>query len=449
MTFSARTASWLLLIGLVIARASTLSAHPLQAEPINHPYVFAFDLFHLPVDDDESLLPGGLLLMAETNCLACHSASKAWTQRLATRPGPDLRNVGARLDADTIWLIVRSPQHRKKGTLMPGQFSGEDGDAEKVEALTQYLITLKQPVKPMPAGDAARGKSLYHTVGCVACHEPAKDYRPASVPADHDVEAPGNASVPIAFADAYELNSLGRFLHDPLATHPAGRMPSQRLSEREAADIAAYLHVGRTAEVAQERSILKLPPQSPETGRTLFAEMRCNACHTTGEEPQPTRLAAPLAKLTNDHGCLAEAPPAGAPRFDFNALQRRALGLALKHVQHHEPAPLNAPERLDWQMRRLNCYACHDRDGRGGPEDARIQYFAPANAAEENDKLPPTLDGVGARLSADELHRVLHGDHRATRPSLLVRMPNFGEANTTPLPADLIATDKDAATAPK
>lgn len=431
-----------LLIALGACCTTAGRAHPLQAEPINHPYVFTFDQFHLPVDDDESLIPGGLLLMAETNCVSCHATSDEWTKRLAPHPGPDLQGVGSRLDADTIWLIVRSPQHRKKGTLMPGQFTGDEGDAEKVEALTQYLLTLKKPVEPMPVGDAARGKSLYHTTGCVACHEPALDYHPASVPSDREAERPGNASVPIAFADAYELNALGRYLLDPLATHPAGRMPSMRLSPQEAADIAAYLHVGRTAEVAQERAILKLPPQSPDAGRKLFTEMRCNACHTTGESLPDARPAMPMAKLKPDHGCMAEQPAAGTMRFDFNPLQRRALSIALQQVQKTKPAVLSAPEQLDWQMRRLNCYGCHDRDGKGGPEDARVQYFAPASATEDNDKLPPTLDGVGMRMKLDELRRVLHGERHPTRPSLLVRMPDFGAVNARDLPLLFQQADK-------
>ena len=45
-------------------------AHPLQAEPINHAYVFNFDQFNLPEDPDEHLVTGGLLLMAELNCTA-------------------------------------------------------------------------------------------------------------------------------------------------------------------------------------------------------------------------------------------------------------------------------------------------------------------------------------------------------------------------------------------
>jgi cytochrome c1 len=144
--------------------------------------------------------------------------------------------------------MIRSPQHRKKGTQMPGLFAGEEGDDEKVEALVEYLASLKAETPKMPAGDAERGKELYHKVGCVACHEPALDVRPPKVPADAEVEKPGNASVPIALADAYEFNALAAFLRNPLHVRAAGRMPDMRLSEQEASDLAAYLHMGRIAE---------------------------------------------------------------------------------------------------------------------------------------------------------------------------------------------------------
>ena len=421
-------------------------AHPLQAEPINHPYVFTFDQFHLSEDPDESLVNGGLLLMAETNCIACHAAPEAWRESLAPRPGPNLAGVGSRLDADTIWLMVRSPQHRKKGTLMPGMFSGDETDPEKVEALTQYLLSLKQPVEPLPPGDAENGKKIYHTAGCVACHEPATDYRPPTAAKDANIDRPGNGSNPLALADAYDVNALGRFLMNPHDFRPAGRMPDMHLKPQEAADIAVYLHVGRKAEKAVEREALKIAPQTVEAGRALFSQQRCSICHQTGEE-LPKRAAKSLAELTAPlGGCVAEKPAKGTPRFDFNPLQRRALALAVKRVLAGPPETKTAHQKIDWQMLRMNCYACHDRDGKGGPEDARTQYFMTADAGAESlgdfGRFPPTLDRVGWKLTTAWLKRILYGNEGSVRPYLSVRMPNFGEANTAMLPALLAEADK-------
>jgi mono/diheme cytochrome c family protein len=192
-----------LLLAVFLLITSPARSHPLQAEPINHAYVFNFDQFYLDQDPDEHVVNGGFLLLAELNCTACHVAPESWQERLKAKPGPNLGGVGSRLDADTLWLMIRSPQHRKKGTQMPGLFAGEAGDDEKVEALVEYLSANKWDAPQMPAGDVERGKELYHKVGCVACHEPALDARPPKVPADAEVEKPGNGSVPIALADAY------------------------------------------------------------------------------------------------------------------------------------------------------------------------------------------------------------------------------------------------------
>lgn len=432
-----------LLFASILLSATPARPHPLQAEPINHAFVYTFDQFNIPEDPDESLVNGGLLLLAELNCTACHAAPEAWKERLKAKPGPDLGAVGSRLDADTLWLMIRSPQSRKKGTQMPGLFAGEEGDEEKVEALVEYLGAMKWNAPQVPAGDAERGKELYHKVGCVACHEPAKDVRPPKVPADAEVEKPGNASVPIALADAYDFAALSYFLKQPHAFRPAGRMPDMRLSEQEASDIAAYLHVGRVAEKATARAALKIPKQGVEKGKHVFEQMNCVACHQTGQ-PAPPRQAN-LAKLDASKGCMAEKQPSGTPRFDLNDLEKRALRLALAEIQ--KPAPkLTAQQQVDWQMSRLNCYACHDRDGKGGPEDPRAQYFGVNDATAESlgqlAHLPPNLDKVGRKLTRGWFEKILWGEGGSVRPYMDTRMPNFGREQTERLIAPFNEADQ-------
>ncbi|MBE2282659.1 MAG: c-type cytochrome [Prosthecobacter sp.] len=432
-----------LLLAAFLLSATPARPHPLQAEPIDHAFVYTFDQFNIPEDPDEALVNGGLLLLAELNCTACHAAPESWQDRLKPKPGPDLSAVGSRLDPDTLWLMIRSPQTRKKGTQMPGLFAGEEGDDEKVEALVEYLGALKKEASAMPAGDAERGKDLYHKVGCVACHEPAKDARPPKVPAEAEVEKPGNASVPIALADAYDFNSLAHFLKNPLHFRPAGRMPDMRLSEQEASDIAAYLHVGRVAEKATARAALKIPKQGVEKGKAVFEKMNCIACHQTGQS-RPTRQTA-LTKLDAAKGCLAEKQPSGTPRFDLNDLEKRALKLALAEIQ--KPAQkLTAQQRVDWQMSRLNCYACHDRDGKGGPEDPRAQYFGVNDATAESigqlGHLPPNLDKVGRKLTRGWFEKTLWGEGGSVRPYMDTRMPNFGQAQTEMLISAFNEADK-------
>ncbi|WP_395751848.1 c-type cytochrome [Prosthecobacter sp.] len=420
-----------------------LQAHPLQAEPINHAFVSTFDRFNIPQDPDESLVNGGLLLLAELNCTQCHAVPKSWEERLKPKPGPDLNGVGSRLDPDTLWLFIRSPQSRKKGTQMPGLFHGAEGDDEKVEALVEYLSTLKSSPAPMPSGDAERGKELYHKVGCIACHEPAKDARPPKVAADAEVEKPGEASVPIALADAYDFLTLASFLQNPLHSRPAGRMPDMRLTAQQSSDIAAYLHTGRTIEKATTRAALKLPKQSAAKGRDVFQQMNCVACHTISSVGAPFSPVSPPVKaiapkplkdLAPAKGCLAEKQLTGTPRYDLNDLQKRALTLALALIQKEDAPKLTAHEKVDWQMTRLNCYACHDRDGKGGPEDPRAQYFGVNDPGAESlghlANLPPNLDKVGRKLTRAWFEKILWGQDGSVRPYMDTRMPSFGREQT-------------------
>lgn len=440
-SFMFRHSAWL--FASLVLIASSACAHPLQAEPINHAFVYTFDQFNIPEDPDESLVNGGLLLLAELNCTACHAAPEAWKERLKAKPGPDLSAVGSRLDADSLWLMIRSPQSRKKGTQMPGLFAGEEGDEEKVEALVEYLSTMKWNAPQVPAGDAERGKVLYHKVGCVACHEPAKDARPPKAAANAEIEKPGNASVPILLADAYDFTALSYFLQHPLVFRPAGRMPDMRLSAQEASDVAAYLHVGRVTEKATARAALKIPKQGVEKGKLVFEQMNCVACHQTRQGTAPRQMS--LNMLDASRGCMADKQSSGTPRFDLNDLEKRALRLALKEIQ--KPAPqLTAQEKVDWQMSRLNCYACHDRDGKGGPEDPRAQYFGVNDSTAESlgqlAHLPPMLDKVGRKLTRGWFEKILWGVGGSVRPYMDTRMPNFGRAQTEDLIAWLNEADK-------
>jgi len=440
---------------LLTLAASPARSHPLQAEPINHAYVFNFDQFYLPEDPDEHVVEGGLLLLAELNCTACHQAPKAWKERLAPKPAPSLGGVGSRVPADQLWQFIRSPQFLKKGTQMPGMFAGEEGDAEKVEALVEYLSSLKQDKPQMPAGNGAHGKELYHKIGCVACHEPGTDFRPEKVPAGMEVEKPGNASVPIAFADVYDVNSLAYFLKNPLAHRPSGRMPDLHLTDQEAADIAAYLHVGRQQTKATERAALKIKPQGLEKGKQIFAQLRCASCHvgveplgeskTAGSAKAYTPTAA-LTALDTNQGCLSAKQATGTPRFDLNDLQKRALKLAIAAIKKGEVPQLTAAQKVDWQMTRLNCYACHDRDGKGGPEDPRAQYFTSNDGSAESlgelAHLPPRLDHTGRKLTKGWLEKILFGEGGSVRPYMNTRMPNFGKAQTEMLVSLLPEADK-------
>ncbi len=428
-------------LALLLFLGGLSQAHPLKAPPLDHPHVFTFDQFYLPEDDDAFLTQGGLLLLAELNCATCHAPPTDWSPFIGPKAGPNLAGIGSRLDIDALWRLIRSPQHRKPGTQMPGLFAGnEESDPDTIEAIANYLSNLTensdQPPSP-PPGNPTTGKILYHTLGCVACHEPGTDYRPASLPPEADLEAPSLASAPIALADDYSYPALAAFLRDPLATRPASRMPAQHLSVSEAADIAAYLHTGRIPAAFQERQILNLPTQPIALGQTLFARNRCQSCHDTGDKHPPPPPLPDLIKLSpaSPTGCLSGQTRSGLPDYDLSPLQTRALRLALVAVQAQPKPSLTPAEQLTHQLSRLNCFACHDHDGRGGPEIARAPYFTTDLRLRPNDdlqNLPPPLHPLPAAHTQETLLKRLTAPDPKPTPG--TRMPRFAPSAIHSLP---------------
>lgn len=431
---------------LICLMSSAAQAHPLMADPVDYPMVPGFDRFYAPEDDDANIAEGGLLLLGELQCVSCHSAPAAWKARLPAPAKLKLAGVGTRLSADDLWLFVRSPQHRKKGTTMPGLFSGDDRDDVALEAITEYLSSMKEPIKKHPQGDVGRGRMLYHTVGCVACHEPAtiEDYRPAEAPANVEVEQPGLPSVPLLFADRYDRDALVAFLLDPLKIRPGGRMPATQMTEQEAADVAAYLQNNPEPLIVRERAVLQIKTEGVVQGRRAFAAMNCSACHEVphvvppsgGPDRTEARIA-DLDSLNQERGCLSAQKIAGMPDYGLSEFQKRAIKLALARIKT-EPAPQTASEKSDALFVRLNCYACHEWNGKGGLEEPRAQYFTCDPAARpmgEIGRLPPKLDRAGRKLTADWLGKLLWGEGGGVRPYMTARMPRYGRENAGPLVA--------------
>ncbi|HSJ03921.1 MAG TPA: hypothetical protein VK956_15770, partial [Verrucomicrobium sp.] len=145
-------------------------------------------------------------------------------------------------------------------------------------------------------------------------------------------------------------------------------------------------------------------------------------------------------------GCLSTAKKAGVPDYGMNDLQRRALLLALKKIQAGPPAPQTALQKLDGFFMKMNCYACHERRGTGGLEEARAQYltvFDPAaHSLGEIGRLPPKLDVAGRKLTDEWLARLLWGSGGGVRNYMTARMPRFGKDNCEGSLAALKETSK-------
>ena len=164
-------------------------------------------------------------------------------------------------------------------------------------------------------------------------------------------------------------------------------------------------------------------------GMALFASAGCASCHQLNVDRQTIAAAfsAPsLARLNPEGGCLADKPGKGAASYNLSSRQKAALTAALKSpsVDSKEPAAVIATA-----MTTLNCYACHTRNKLGGPTEDLNKFFLTAQQEMGDEgRVPPPLDGVGAKLNAAYFKQILDkGAH--DRPYMQTHMPGFGAAN--------------------
>ena len=395
---------------LILAAALPFAVSVLHAAPV----VPGFERFHASPPSAD----GGRLLYNELGCVNCHGGDTG----LPARRGPEIK--GATLHAQAEWLeaFVADPSAVHPGTQMPGLLTGRATGA--AQAIVQYLATLKPKgalkLKPSRHVNAARGKELFHTVGCVSCHAPRPGFAPAlGTPAESDFTYASH-SFPDLHAKT-NVTVLADFLLDPLKLRPSGRMPKLLSSEDDAMDIAGYLLDFEPSDGRLSPGIrpLAADPELVAQGRALVTQARCAACHELPKEV----AAAPVKLRRQAGGCLDGVPPQGAPHYALSAPQRAALLLYLAG-----PNTVSPPERTaDLTLQALNCVACHERNGSGGPDSARKVYFQGDHNLGDTGLYPPPLTAVGRKLQPGWLEKVLSGENRV-RPYLRTRMPVYGEA---------------------
>ena len=133
----------------------------------------------------------GEILLGELNCLSCHQATEATARRIPTRTAPDLDRIGER--ATDRWLVdfLTAPHEWKPGSTMPEMLHslGPDERQRVTRTLVGYLAFRGAEAAPEDRNAARgdftdgfpvhrfrstveRGRRLFHSVGCVACHAP-------------------------------------------------------------------------------------------------------------------------------------------------------------------------------------------------------------------------------------------------------------------------------------
>jgi mono/diheme cytochrome c family protein len=398
---------------IAILSSLILCGSPADARP----HVVGYERFHR----DAPTAAGGAVLYSELGCANCHGGSAV----MIPRKGPGLDDLSKRVSHEWARTFLADPAHGRTGSNMPSMFAGltDEEHAAAIEEVTAWLGTLvtEEKLKASRHVNAERGSALYHEIGCVACHAPTPDFKPphAAVSAD----ASWIPTVPHPdLRKKTDLIALNHFLADPGRYRTDGRMPHVQLDAQEAIDLAAHLLDFQASDPREAKRIEPWPRADKEMiakGEAWVSSLNCAACHELPGKEKAGLI--PLAgPPSGGRSCLSPTPSKGLPHYDLEGDQVAALKA---FVGSGRPA---ADPDGSLTLAAMNCYACHERDGLGGPVVAANPFFIGDEGLGDSGRLPPPLTGIGWKLRRDWLERVFAGDPATrVRPYVRTRMPAY------------------------
>jgi mono/diheme cytochrome c family protein len=278
--------------------------------------------------------------------------------------GPNLKEIKAKVRKEWIPVWLRDPQAFRPGTKMP-TFRLEDDEIEAISAfLWQDAINEQAPTQPQ--GDANRGKELFKTTGCLACHSidgkaidlsdqivgghfaanlsrvgekanydyivrwvhnPRQRLAPYSPTAKRDLTRADYAQkgLPWLFDDEHSLSPLDG---SAIQVQNMTVMPNFRLSDQDARDIATFLMTRKLRDPRYPDASF-MDNQSLRTrGEQLVKNYGCAGCHEIKGLEEEQRIGTeltpegskPIERL--DFALLTEAAKKGEDPFTGGEAKR-------------------------------------------------------------------------------------------------------------------------------
>lgn len=224
--------------------------------------------------------------------------------------GPNLKEVSAKIKPEWLvpWLI--NPRGFRPSTKMP-QFRIDDQQAIQIAA---FLWSKSAPVdyeKNVPEGDAERGEWLITTRGCTGCHTVNTS--------EYENLGAGFAANLSRMGEKANYAYLVSWLKNPRHHNMKTVMPSLRLSDEDARNIASYL-VTLVDENASYDAIAKddlmaafADPGTIAEGERLVKHLGCAGCHEIQGLENEDRVG---VELTKEGGKPLE-------RLDFGTLTHK------------------------------------------------------------------------------------------------------------------------------
>jgi mono/diheme cytochrome c family protein len=422
--------------------------------------------------------------------------------------GPSLKEARVKLKKEWIPVWLKDPHQWREGTKMP-TFRLDDNEIRAISAFI-WQSGVKADLPQQKEGDAARGKEAFETRGCTACHSMGEgsakqggtfsanlsregekanyDYivrwvhnpRQRSAPycpfEKKDLTAEDYARKGMPYVFDLEHSKCPNDGHE-LQVQQMTPMPSLRLTEDEARDIATYLMTRKRDNASYANADYMDDPKLKNQGLSLVRNYGCAGCHEIAGLEEEQRIGTELTKEGSKPierldfallGHKAEAEewythkgffehklenPAvydtgkekakqdrlKMPNFNLSKPEIDAVTTFLEgSVDASVPARYfytPTDQRQDiidgwWVIRKYNCMGCHKvHVGQTTTFDTMTKYQDP----DWKDQRPPTLIGEGARVNPEWLMRFLNNpalsetdtNRDGVRQYLKARMPTF------------------------
>jgi hypothetical protein len=428
--------------------------------------------------------------------------------REVKKVGPSLKEVRMKLRKEWIPVWLKDPHAWREGTKMP-TFRLDDGEIRAIAAFI-WQSGVQGTLPQQKPGDPEKGKEAFETRGCMACHSMgeggqkqggtfAANLSREGEKANYDylvrwVHNPRQRTEPYCTFEKKDITEEDYKRHNlpfvfdlehtkcpndghELQVQQMTPMPSLRLTEDEARDIASYLMTRKHDNATYADASFMDDPSLKSRGQSLVRFYGCAGCHEISGLEEEQRIGTELTKegskpierldfallghKAEDEGWYTHkgffehklADPAvydqgkekakqdrlKMPNFNLSKPEIDQVTTFLEgSVDASVPARyFYAPtdQRQDiiegwWVVRKYNCMGCHRvHVGQTTTFDTLTRYQDP----DWKDQKPPTLIGEGARVQPGWLERFLANpslsdtdtNRDGVRQYLKVRMPTF------------------------
>ena len=311
----------------------------------------------------------GRNLFAAMNCVKCHTPDKnhfkSGKMPELFESLPDFKNAGNRFHQGWLEQWVKKPEDH-----CPSVAPDEAND------IAAYLASVKEKDLPALKGDAKAGGKLIEELHFMPWAEK------------------------LAKSSKYTRGGLQALLLHPQQHAKHTTFPNLRLSNQEAADIAAWIE-------SRNPKVSPAAAGDAAKGEALVAQ-RCATCHEPGKGVKYEFPAKDLKEMWNtewlEHGCLSEEE-GNAPELGLSLDDKQAL-FAFKNIdgnKNYTSLRRFVPhEYATRAMERFQCASCHSGEN----------------------KLPE-ISLAGEKFHSDWLQSLLQGEGLKVRPWMSARMPGF------------------------